>query len=917
MSLNSFGLGFIFGARDDASPVMRRVNKNFTQLDRAVSRTAQRMQAAQGAITLGLAGMAAGAGAVALSLSTALSAGEFEQQAVKVGQIASATTEQLEQLRSKALDTGLATQFSPTEAIQGLGELTVRGLTATEAMGALDGALDLAAGGMISIQDASSTTVAAMKVFGLGADEASFAADRLLKISNVTSLKAMDLELALGTVARGAIAAGQGLNEMLPAMGLVKGTGVEASVAARSVSRALISMAQNAEKFGKLGVKITEPTGEFRDFLDIIQETDIALGGITDSAKRTAAATDLFGAFGLAAFTGITKQLQDGIKTPTGEILKGAAAIDFLRKSMVEAGGTAERFRKALLDTLPGQLVLLKGTAQTLAVVLGGPLAEALKPLVTIVKKVVFGLITFFQELPKILQKSLVIGFLVGGMLLFLGGASLVLVGTFVVMLPILKAAVLAFVALLPAIALAGAAAILFIGTLFTLKRAFDLNIGGFGDTVRRVVGQVKLFFEGLFQLIDKGFISGDTAKKLRQPENVPILRLLGTIVRVGFRAQKFFDGLMSGFNSALLGSRKNFEALSTAIGKLGAALGLVSETADASLGPSSDFAKAGKFIGNLIGRFFVGFVDLLTFAVTGIAGFVTGFNTAVNLLSPLFQFIGEAMRGTMDAVTDLLATFGLLDSGVDKSVGVFEGLGRVLGFALPLLFKPLLTVFAIFFGVLEFGINLINRFALRIIDRFRNVRDFMMGFIKFVTGDFSGGWTLMKDAAINELKGIRDFFVGMFNDLTRQFSKFVNFAANILDKVPEAIRPQFVDDFITRREIVQLTREGDDEEKLDRTIVARNELSELARTVAFTLPSPTRTRTREGGTATTPGSDISQLTAEVSELVEVLRGATSTRRTPRSDTIKVIIDGVEAQSKAVRRSAALSGGADLFLETD
>ena len=91
---------------------------------------------------------------------------------------------------------------------------------------------------MISVDQSTATVSAALKAFGLEVDQAGITTDKLLRITNLTSLQAGDLQLALGTVARGASATKQSLTEMLPAMGLVKNTGVDVSVAASSVSSA-------------------------------------------------------------------------------------------------------------------------------------------------------------------------------------------------------------------------------------------------------------------------------------------------------------------------------------------------------------------------------------------------------------------------------------------------------------------------------------------------------------------------------------------------------------------------------------------------------------------------------------------------------------------------------------------------------
>ncbi len=83
------------------------------------------------------------AGVVAGAFALANAAGRFEQSIAAVGAISGASVVELGQLRDAAIDAGIATQFSPTEAVLGLRELAQAGFNATESMGLLTPVLDL------------------------------------------------------------------------------------------------------------------------------------------------------------------------------------------------------------------------------------------------------------------------------------------------------------------------------------------------------------------------------------------------------------------------------------------------------------------------------------------------------------------------------------------------------------------------------------------------------------------------------------------------------------------------------------------------------------------------------------------------------------------------------------------------------
>ncbi|MGB0890236.1 MAG: phage tail tape measure protein, partial [Solirubrobacterales bacterium] len=692
-------------------------------------------------MSAGVGALAVGAVGLAATMKSALAAGEFEQGVAKVGAISQASAEELDKLSAKAIQAGLDTQFSPKEAIDGLSELAVRGLTAQESIEALDGALDLAAGGQITIAQASSTTASALKVFGLEADKAGVAADKLLKISNVTALQAKDLELALGTVGRGASLAKQSIDEMLPSIGLVKNTGVDASVAASSVSSALIFMSKNAKKFDEIGVSVTDAQGKIRPFMDIVLDTQKAMEGMSNEAEKTALATKLFGRFGVTAFSAIGTQTANGIRKPTGEIVKGAEAVDFLRKSMEGAAGTASKFREALLDTLPGQIILLKGSIQTLAITLGQPLAEALKPVVLEIKDAINSIITAVQSMPAPMKKALGIGLLFASVAITLGGALLFLGATIALAAPGLAAfgaaisgAALPIAGLVAAIL--GAAAVVAV-----LRKAFNENIGGFADTVGPMIERTKLFFKGLFQFIQDGFFSGETAKKLNQPENVGVLKFLVTLIQIGHRAARFVEGLKHGFDTFMASAGPTFEELGSALRRLGGAFGIIQGKVGEAMGPSKTFLDVGIAVGRVIGKLAIMVIDSLTRAIAIYSGFIKGVIRGSKDLMPAFEEIAQAFRDISAEIRPLLEEMGLMEAGVGANASAWEVFGQILGVFVAVAIKPVVQAFSTVMQIVAFVTERVVASIRAMQASFRGFQLIGEGVIKFFKGDFQGGF--------------------------------------------------------------------------------------------------------------------------------------------------------------------------------
>ncbi|MGN6108839.1 MAG: phage tail tape measure protein, partial [Kofleriaceae bacterium] len=134
MGLNSLGLGFVFTARDLASGKLEALERRFASLDDRVTGGTQRITGSFRALGMGLASLTAGAVVAASAFMLADAAGKFEQSVAAVGAVAGATASELGALKDAAIDAGLATQFSPTEATLGLRELAQAGFSASESI---------------------------------------------------------------------------------------------------------------------------------------------------------------------------------------------------------------------------------------------------------------------------------------------------------------------------------------------------------------------------------------------------------------------------------------------------------------------------------------------------------------------------------------------------------------------------------------------------------------------------------------------------------------------------------------------------------------------------------------------------------------------------------------------------------------
>jgi len=762
MALNALGMGIIFTAKDLASATVTRLNGRMTTLTGTTKRLGLVARGTMRTFKVGLASMAVGLVGLAVINKVTKATADFEVGLAKAGLIMQASTEDLAALKEAAIQAGIKTQFSPKEATEGLGDLAAQGFNATDAISALNPALDLAAGGQISVSAAAKTTAATLKVFGLDADQAAESVDKLLRISNATALQAGDLQISIANVSRGAIAAKQSLNEMLPALGLVKNSGVDASVAGTAVSSALQFMGKNADAIkSKLGVAITDSTGAFRPFLDIVNESRIALAEkFPDGAKRLAAGVKLFGRFGVGAITSISAQLEKGIKNFNGDIVKGAEAIEFLRSSMVGAKGAAKAFKDGLLDTLDGQKKLLKGSLETLAIVVGEPLAKGLRPIVEGITGAINKVIVFITKMdPK--TKAFFGRVVVGGFaLLTFGGAILTAVSAIGFILPALKAGAVAIASMtagmLPFIAVAALVG----AAVLALKHAIDNNIGGMGDKFHRAFDAIKLVVSGLKQLFSDGGFSGAVADELGKAENAGLLKFIFGVENMVIAVRGFLSGIAEGFEAAMQQAAPVFDALGSALDELGKAFDAIGGGPAATMKEAFDQGEeSGSFFGNVIGKL----ATLLAAAFTIGVKVVTGFLEAWNLLAATFAPVTAAFGEIFDALGEVADELGLAGQSASESGSIFKWLGGAIASTLTRAFRVAAPVLRGIAGLI------------------RSVATVFGGVVEVIRGISNGSWSQIWG-------GMKSVAVGAVNAIIEVLAALVGVVAGAIDGIAKML---------------------------------------------------------------------------------------------------------------------------------
>src|SRR5690242_7503742 len=233
-------------------------------------------------------------GVVALGIGKAISSfADFDQAMSGVAANSGATGAQLDALRDKAIQLGSDTQFSATEAAQGINELAKAGVSSQEILnGGLKGALDLAAAGQIDVAQAAETTASALNQFGQNGSQATHVADLLANAANAAQGGVGDMGMALNQAGVAANAAGLNIDETTTLLALFAKAGMTGSDAGTSLKTMMQRLAapteKAAEQLQELGVSAYDAQGNFVGAQSLLGQLSDATKDMSTQARAAA-----------------------------------------------------------------------------------------------------------------------------------------------------------------------------------------------------------------------------------------------------------------------------------------------------------------------------------------------------------------------------------------------------------------------------------------------------------------------------------------------------------------------------------------------------------------------------------------------------------------------------------------------------
>ena len=275
-------------------------------------------------------------------------------------------------LREKAIQMGSETNFTATEAAEGLNILAMSGYDAGQSMEMIEDVLHLAAAGSLDLASAAGYVSGAMKGFSDDTKDAAYYADLMAKGATLANTDVQQLGEAISGGAAVAASYGQSAESMTVALLRLAEQGETGTAAATALSAAMKNLYaptdQAKELMEELGVSAFDTTtGAARDFNEIVNELNGVLSQYSDE-QRTAAAQTIFGIQGFNAYNKM-------VVTSTNKQEEWAEAL-------AHASGEAAQQYDTMTDNLQGDMDILNSALDGLKLAVYDEIQPALRDLV-------------------------------------------------------------------------------------------------------------------------------------------------------------------------------------------------------------------------------------------------------------------------------------------------------------------------------------------------------------------------------------------------------------------------------------------------------------------------------------------------------------------------------------------------------
>lgn len=751
--MNNYGLGILIQAKDEASAVFQKVERNFDSLSKKSDEMASRMQASSKMFYAGIGMMGGGAALLGGVGSTVKVAGDFQEAMIGVQKTTGMADAELKKLGDQFLSMSARMPNSARE-LANIGEIGGQlGITGVDNLSAFtDTVAKLASVSEFSAEEGGAALAKIANQFRIPIQQAKNMGSVLNELSNISTATAPTVADLTSRMAGAGSTIGLTMPQIAAMGAALTDMGISAEVGGTAMSDMFMEMMKRTDEYANVaGMSVT-------DFKNLMEKD--ALGAITKFTQGLQG-MDKFQVASILSDLGIGGARGTDVLLKLVEATKSVNGQQSLLGKFVDASNTAfnegTSLQKEYDNTLRGMNAQLKITWNSIVAV-AISIGQQLAPYVTRAAKAVSSFIRKFGEWakqnPKLLKGIVLVVAALGGLLL-VGGAILTFLGAIGMLsvgLSALPAAAGAIGGVVAAIwpVIAVIAAVIAAGAL--LYYAWKNNFGGIRDFVMPIWNQLKRGFQNLVNIV-KGVIAilrgqplgPELEKNLNAAGLMKTVKGIANFLKIAWSAIK---GFVSGFISAIEPVyRKLFDALKPLVAMI-----------------------------------------------------VKGFKAAWNAIGKFFALFSGKSKGAENGAQSFGQTLGKI-FGFISTIGVryLTMLIRVLTFILPIIGKVIAFIFKVIVAVVKFQIAFVKAIVQAIVwvwnfakaiwnglvSAWQTASQWVSGAINYISNLISMGiqWIVMR------WESFKMAVIMIWNAITMAVTTAVNYVRQVISMVLMAIQ--------------------------------------------------------------------------------------------------------------------------------
>lgn len=338
---------------------------------------------------------------------------EFQYGMAQVQAISGATGKELEKLTEKAKEIGATTQWSASQAAEGLQYLSMTGWNTQSMLNGLTPIVNLATASTESLGTVSDIVSDALTAFGLSASDTTEFCDVLAATMANSNTNVAMLGETFQYAAPLAGALGFSIQDVATAAGLMANAGIKASVSGTALRTLFANMGEEieltSEAFDTMTVSAIKQDGSMRDLNDIIVDLRKGFQQMTE-AEKASNAEAISGKTGMAGLLAVMNATDKEFNS--------------LRNSIMASTGATQKMADIMGNTTQGKVNAFKSKLEALGI----QLADNLLPHVNAILDKGIALIDWFSSLDEETQKTIIsVGLFAtasGGALKIIGGLT-------------------------------------------------------------------------------------------------------------------------------------------------------------------------------------------------------------------------------------------------------------------------------------------------------------------------------------------------------------------------------------------------------------------------------------------------------------------------------------------------------------